>query len=182
LDSDVLNTYARITKLRPAEHPYSKQSLKNAWKGKSKSAAWAVSSFKTSGKREHYVEELQKHLYIDVYGKCGEYKCPQDLDYVTEKLYTNLLYDIIPVVYGGANYSQVAPPGSYIDALSFESPMHLAHYLKKVAKDYNLYKRYFEWKDKYKVERMRDYDFCNLCQKLHSDDFEKTAVVPDIYR
>ncbi|KAL1420195.1 hypothetical protein MTO96_024538 [Rhipicephalus appendiculatus] len=205
LDSDVLNTYARITKVRPAQQPYSKQSLKKAWKSKSKSAAWAVSKCKTSGKREHYIEELQKYLYIDVYGKCGEYKCAQDLafncnkmfakkyffylsfensickDYVTEKLYTNLLYDIIPVVYGGANYSQVAPPGSYIDALSFESPMHLARYLKKVAKDYNLYKRYFEWKDKYKVERMRIYEYCNLCRKLHSKDFKKNSVVPDIY-
>ncbi|KAH8010087.1 hypothetical protein HPB51_024762 [Rhipicephalus microplus] len=204
-DSDVRNDYATIRKVMPTQQPYSEQTLKEIWKGKSKTAVWAASSCKTSGKREHYVEELQKHLYVDVYGECGENACPRGMaqtcyqmfarnyffylslencickDYVTEKLYTPLLYDIIPVVYGGANYSNVAPSGSYIDALSFESPMYLARYLKKVAKNYKLYRSYFQWKGKYDIEPSNGYNFCNLCRKLHSDDFKKTSVVPDIY-
>ncbi|KAH6937923.1 hypothetical protein HPB50_005247 [Hyalomma asiaticum] len=206
-DSDVSNNYATISKLTSpySQQSYSEQSLKNAWKGKSKTAVWAVSSCKTSGKREDYIEELQKHLYVDVYGKCGENVCAKEngyncykmfaknyffylsfencicKDYVTEKLFKLLLHDIIPVVYGGANYTQIAPPGSYIDALSFESPMHLARHLKKVAKDFNLYKKHFQWKGKYKVEPLSGYDFCPLCRKLHSEDFKKTSVITDIF-
>ncbi|KAH7963703.1 hypothetical protein HPB52_022431 [Rhipicephalus sanguineus] len=203
-DSDVLNNYATITELMPAK-PYSKESLKNVWKGKSKTAVWAASKCKTFGKRENYIEELQKHLYVDVYGKCGENVCPLKKasscyqmfaknyffylsfencickDYATEKLFKPLMHDIIPVVYGGANYSHVAPPGSYIDALSFESPMHLARHLKKVARDFNLYKSYFEWKGRYNIDPFATYEFCTLCRKLHSEDFKKTSVVPDIY-
>ncbi|KAL1420199.1 hypothetical protein MTO96_024542 [Rhipicephalus appendiculatus] len=167
LDSDILDNYITMTKLMPAKQPYSKQSLESIWKRKFRMAAWAVSSCETSGKREHYVRELRK--YIDV-----------DVDYVTEKLFKPLMHDIIPVVYGGANYSDAAPPGSYIDALSFESPMHLARHLKRVARDFNLYKRYFEWKGKYKIKPFTYYNFCALCRKLHSADFKKTSVIPDM--
>ncbi|KAH6937924.1 hypothetical protein HPB50_005248 [Hyalomma asiaticum] len=189
----------------PAQEPYSEQSLMNAWKAKSKTAVWAVSSCRTFGKREDYIQELQKHLYIDVYGECGQNVCPKEKpfscykmfarnyffylsfencickDYVTEKLFKLLMYDIIPVVYGGANYTLVAPPGSFIDALGFESPMHLARHLKKVARDFNLYKRHFQWKAKYSIRPVAGYNFCALCRKLHSEDFRKTSVVPDIY-
>ncbi|KAH6937921.1 hypothetical protein HPB50_005245 [Hyalomma asiaticum] len=203
-DSDVLNNYGTTVKVMPSQAP-SEESLKKAWKAKSKMAVWAVSSCKTSGKREDYIEELQKYLYVDVYGKCGENVCPREKrdscyqmfaknyvfylsfencickDYATEKLFRPLMHDIIPVVFGGANYSQIAPPGSYIDALSFESPMHLARHLKKVAKDFNMYKRYFKWKGDYKIDPFTVYNFCGLCQKLHSEDFKKTSVVPDMY-
>ncbi|KAL1420191.1 hypothetical protein MTO96_024534 [Rhipicephalus appendiculatus] len=49
LDSDVLNTYATIRKLNAGQRPYSKESLKNVWKRKSKTAAWAIST--TGGTR-----------------------------------------------------------------------------------------------------------------------------------
>uniref|UniRef100_A0A224YN01 Fucosyltransferase n=1 Tax=Rhipicephalus zambeziensis TaxID=60191 RepID=A0A224YN01_9ACAR len=205
LDSDILDNYVTMTKLMPAKQPYSKQSLERIWKRKFKMAAWAVSSCETSGKREHYVQELRKYIDVDVYGNCGENHCSRKMetacykmfardyffylsfencicrDYVTEKLFKPLRHDIIPVVYGGANYSDAAPPGSYIDVLSFESPMHLARHLKKVATDYNLYKRYFEWKGKYEIKPFTYYNFCALCQKLHSADFKKSSVIPDMH-
>jgi hypothetical protein len=43
-------------------------------------------------------------------------------DYVTEKMFNALKLNTIPVVFGGANYSQILPPGSYIDALDFPDP------------------------------------------------------------
>ena len=50
--------------------------------------------------------------------------------YVTEKLSKYLMvYTIIPVVYGWADYSQVAPPHSVIDVRDFKSPKDLAKYL-----------------------------------------------------
>jgi alpha-1,3-fucosyltransferase len=38
--------------------------------------------------------------------------------------------DVVPVVYGGANYSLYAPPHSYINLDDFQSVDHLAQYLK----------------------------------------------------
>lgn len=42
-------------------------------------------------------------------------------DYVTEKFYNALLFKTVPIVYGGANYSAVAPKGSYINVRDFPS-------------------------------------------------------------
>jgi alpha-1,3-fucosyltransferase len=56
--------------------------------------------------------------------------CP---DYVTEKLFKILAHDVVPVVYGGADYTQQAPPISYIDARKFK-PKDLAGFKKKTGR------------------------------------------------
>ena len=38
-------------------------------------AAWIVSNCGTHSKREDYVEELKKHIKVDVYGACGHKTC-----------------------------------------------------------------------------------------------------------
>ena len=43
-------------------------------------------------------------------------------------------HDILPIVLGGANYSQIAPPKSYINAKDFSSPKELAGHLKYLVK------------------------------------------------
>ncbi|CAN7950610.1 unnamed protein product, partial [Ixodes hexagonus] len=202
-DSDVLDNYVRLTE-KPEPTPYSVDALRVLWEGKSTMAVWPVSHCNTFGKREHYVDELKKKITVDVYGTCGTVQCARDgehtchtmfakkyffllsfenavcKDYVTEKLYVTLLFDLIPVVFGGANYSAVAPPGSYIDALSFKSPKHLVDHLTAVAKDFNLYKSYFTWKGKYDVVPWTYYTFCNLCNKLYSEHYKRTTVYRDI--
>ena len=40
-------------------------------------------------------------------------------DYVTEKLFSALQADVVPVVLGGVNYSSLLPPYSYIDMQAF---------------------------------------------------------------
>ncbi|XP_042859522.1 alpha-(1,3)-fucosyltransferase fut-1-like [Penaeus japonicus] len=40
-----------------------------------KLVAWIVSRCATWSAREKYVDELQKHIQVDVYGKCGSLKC-----------------------------------------------------------------------------------------------------------
>merc|ERR1712032_531008 len=75
-------------------------------------------------------------------------------DYVTEKFFRTLSRLIVPVVLGGANYTRLAPPGSYINALNYPSPFHLAKELKRLAEDGQSYK-----------EAM-----CSLCSRLHSED------------
>ena len=42
-------------------------------------------------------------------------------DYVTEKFYNALQFTTVPIVYGSANYSTVAPRKSYIDVRDFSS-------------------------------------------------------------
>lgn len=73
-------------------------------------------------------------------------------DYVTEKLFDILQRRIIPIVMGSANYSAIAPPHSYIDAVKY-SPRELAAYLKLLASNEQLYNEYFWWKPHFKIER-----------------------------
>ena len=65
-------------------------------------------------------------------------------DYVTEKFFIPMSYDILPVVLGGANYSQIAPPKSYIDTKDFSSPEELAGHLKYLVENQVAYQEYFE--------------------------------------
>ena len=91
-------------------------------------------------------------------------------DYVTEKFFWIMTRNMVPVVYGGADYSSIAPPHSYIDARQFE-PKELADYLLMLDANETLYNEYFWWKDNYYVEagqeQMVKRGFCELCKKLH---------------
>ena len=62
-------------------------------------------------------------------------------DYVTEKFFMALQRNVVPVVFGGADYASLAPPHSYINALDFDSPEKLAEALILVASDRKLYNR-----------------------------------------
>ncbi|XP_037284750.1 alpha-(1,3)-fucosyltransferase C isoform X2 [Rhipicephalus microplus] len=202
-DSDVVDAYAKVTQ-RSKPTSYSLERLEQTWRNKKVTAVWAVSHCSTFGKRENYVNELRRHMSVDVYGKCGNFSCSRDVrfacyqmferkyffilsfenticrDYVTEKLYLALLYDIIPVTFGGADYQDVAPPGSYIDALQFKTPKDLADYLREVSENFVLYKSFFEWKGRYNVEPWVYYTFCELCTKLYSSSFSQRSVYPSI--
>ncbi|GAB0087878.1 Alpha-(1,3)-fucosyltransferase C [Sergentomyia squamirostris] len=95
-------------------------------------------------------------------------------DYVTEKVFNIMQYYIVPVVYGGANYSQHLPPHSYIDANDFNTATELAQYLKYLTENSEEYMKYFWWKKYYKtVVNRRVYN--NLCDKLY--DLTNTAEV-----
>ena len=104
-------------------------------------------------------------------------------DYVTEKFFEIMNHDIVPVVYGGANYSRIAPPHSYIDALKF-TPETLANYLKLLDASDKLYNEYFWWKGHYTVEAgletMARNGFCELCKKLHQDQGIKNYKVSQL--
>nr|CAD7195380.1 unnamed protein product [Timema douglasi] len=52
------------------------------------------------------------------------------LKYVTEKFFRALHSNVVPIVYGGADYKTLAPPLSYIDVSDFSSLMELSEYLK----------------------------------------------------
>ncbi|KAL1416358.1 hypothetical protein MTO96_028081 [Rhipicephalus appendiculatus] len=202
-DSDIYIPYGRVIPRHP-NSTNSKGRLEALWKSKKKTAVWAVSNCFTDGRREDFVAELRKYVDVDVYGKCGDHVCPKRrrdacyvefettyfyvlalenaicADYASEKLFDALGHYIIPVVLGGANYSEIAPSHSYIDALSFESPKRLAEYLKNLSHNYTEYAAYFNWKDSQRVVKW-DEGFCELCTKLHNRaEFQRTSTYDDI--
>ena len=151
-------------------------------------------------RREKYVKQMKKSIDVDVYGKCGKLKCSRDNetgcyqtleqnykfylsfensvcdDYVTEKFFNILDYNVIPVTYSGANFSALAPPHSYINTLDFVSVSKLSKYLLEVTADDELYASYFWWKEFYEVRRSRhdlSQSFCDLCHSLHHDHTRK---------
>ncbi|EDV19149.1 uncharacterized protein TRIADDRAFT_34075 [Trichoplax adhaerens] len=147
---------------------------------------WAVSHCLNA--RMKYVQALSKYISIDIYGICGNKTCIGTnrhcwktvfsrsmfylsfensvcAEYVTEKLWNPLLYGVVPVVLGGADYRKIAPPKSYIDARDFPSVKDLAEYLHKVSRDKNLYNSYMKWKLNWKIVVPRHW--CNLCNALH---------------
>lgn len=168
---------------------------------KTKLVAWFVSNCQSKSRRERYANALAKHIQIDVYGNCGTFYCDrasandcydmleQDYkfyfafensfcdDYVTEKLFSILKLDIVPIVFGGANYSAIAPPFSYIDAQSFKSARQLANYLRVLDSNDDLYNQYFWWKPHYRIRNhVQDLQLsmCGLCSRLHLDTALKT--------
>eukprot|EP00091_Calanus_sinicus_P007279 TRINITY_DN18262_c0_g1_i1.p1 TRINITY_DN18262_c0_g1~~TRINITY_DN18262_c0_g1_i1.p1 ORF type:complete len:150 (-),score=29.34 TRINITY_DN18262_c0_g1_i1:34-483(-) len=72
-------------------------------------------------------------------------------DYVTEKIFNALRLNTIPIVLGGANYTKILPPGSFINAGNFESPKALAAYLQTVLYNSTLYESYFSWRPFYDI-------------------------------
>ena len=175
---------------------------KNYSINKIRPVVWMASHCSTDSSRETYVQELGRFIQVDVYGKCGNLSCHRDdqtwisdpqcyitlqkkykfylsfensicNDYVTEKFFEIMNHDMVPVVYGGANYSKIAPPHSYINALEY-TPKKLAQYLQMLHENDTLYNEYFWWKSHYNVEvgweQMARHGFCDLCKKLHKDE------------
>lgn len=159
---------------------------------KTRMAVWFVSNCHTPSLREDFVRELRKTVSVDVFGACGQKSCLPKMseeclrkvsgeyrfylsfensickDYVTEKFFNILNTDMVPVVLGGASYSRIAPPDSFIDALSFKSPRELGRHLIRVAKDSRLYESYFRWRKRYTMDNQ--HYVCQICQKLHRPD------------
>lgn len=190
--SDVLLMYGDI---EPGSYMGGFNGSRNYLHGKSKTAAAIISNCKAKS-RLKYVKALAKHIDIVIFGKCGTKLlcrgCWEQLrpykfylafentvcvDYVTEKFYdTGLGHGMVPVVLGGANYSNplVAPPGSYINARNFASVKDLADFLKEVGSNSHQYNDYFNWLSSYRV-RQRGYEeqMCSLCTLLHQSRTSK---------
>ena len=84
---------------------------------------------------------------IDIYGKCRNFQCPEDqschdylaenykfylsfenslcIDYVTEKLWSQLKRDILPITFSWISNTEMLPPHSYINAVDFGSVKEL---------------------------------------------------------
>ncbi len=139
----------------------------NPAEGKTKLAIWMVTNCQAQSNRQEYIKILSKYINVDIYsadGKCGgRDACPRDYnenvcyneiektykiylsfensiceEYVPEKFFEMMARNIVPVVLGGANYSAIAPPHSYINALDY-TPRQLADYLNELDRNDKLY-------------------------------------------
>ena len=139
--------------------------------------AWMCSNCnKTYWPRLEFVNELKRHIQVDVYGACGKAKCLPDYpifsgncthvverykfylalensecdEYISEKPWQNsLAQGAVPVVYGGrkAGYQKHLPPKSFIHAGDFDSPKDLAAYLLFLHANNTMYNAYHAWRN-----------------------------------
>lgn len=181
----------------PHLHRFSRSKVRN----KTGVVAWIVSNCRSTNERERLAKKLAKYVPVDVYGACGTLKCPEDedcyafvarnylfylsfenshcRDYTTEKFFKALKKDIVPVVYGGGNYRELAPPRSFIDVEDFPSIELLGSYLNLLRQDLDGYLAYFEWKKDYWVQQGGRKAVCKLCEMLN-DPEQPEKVYEDI--
>lgn len=158
---------------------------------KPKKIAWFSSHCGVSSKRETLAEKINQHISVDMYGKCGNLKCSKERfgkcldmvgsnykfylsfensvckDYVTEKLFNVLNLNVIPIVYGDADYDSIVPSHFVIDVRKYKTVKELADYLKFLDENPEQYLKYFEWKNHYVVDTSPQEPLCQLCKKLN---------------
>ena len=133
---------------------------------------------------------LKEYVQVDTYGPCGNLTCPEsngipaqgaqaciDMlaenykfvlaferficdDFITKRFFDILKQEAVPIVFGGASYKKIAPPHSFIDALTM-NPRQLADHLKKLGANDHKYYMHFWWKDFYEVLK-----FASSCNSL----------------
>lgn len=161
--------------------------------------AWATSHCESSAfLRERYVEKLGLYIPVDVFGKCkpNTPNCPRQSkecketlkkykfylafenalceDYITEKFWEQAVrHEMVPVVMGGADYTQLVPPNSYINILDFSSVSEMAQYLLALHRNSSAYNEYFKWRTRYKVTQGMRRSWCQLCKMLHDDSLPR---------
>ncbi|XP_075982141.1 alpha-(1,3)-fucosyltransferase C-like [Anticarsia gemmatalis] len=178
---------------------------------KTKAAAWFVSNCGTRSRRQEFVTKLQSALYpygftVDVYGDCGTLRCPRNKeadcnfllkrdyffymslensfadDYVTEKLLTALKHDVVPVVFGGADYSRFLPPGSYIDGREKDT-YQIAAIMDRLAHFPQEYSQYFRWKNHYTYHNPSEVEnVCKICEALNDEAMMKKTTIYKEFR
>lgn len=167
-----------------------RQFFKNFVTDRPKLVFWQVSNCKPKA-RSKLVSLLQNYISVDICGDCGNLTCPRNIeflknastqykfylalensfctDYISEKMWRVLGYDIVPIVMGGADYASIAPPHSYINAADFKSVKDLANYLLYLDQNDDAYLAYFAWKRNYAIFNTHiAQPICGLCEILNN--------------
>ncbi|XP_013385385.1 alpha-(1,3)-fucosyltransferase C [Lingula anatina] len=193
-ESDIYSPYARLVhnERGSSVSVLSKERSLLIAKKKSKLVAWMASHCPTSSRREEYVEQLQKYIPVDVYGKCGPLVCERNdtrcsellnndykfylafenglsKDYVTEKFFNMIPLNVIPITRSGANFSRLGIPAVlHLDTRDFKSPKDLAEYLKRLDQDDESYAALLRAKVKYRNQIVQPWNsYCDLCKKMN---------------
>uniref|UniRef100_A0A0K8U973 Fucosyltransferase n=1 Tax=Bactrocera latifrons TaxID=174628 RepID=A0A0K8U973_BACLA len=96
-------------------------------------------------------------------------------DYVGENFFKALGFSLLPVVFGGANYTRFVPPNSYINARDFASIRELADYLLYLDQNPEEHIKYFTWQEKYYLQET-PYDLWDICEYLQNADKVKLEI------
>lgn len=180
-DSDVPTPYGRTVRLTDAERQ-NMPPLPNFFEKNNRMVAILGSNCRGQNHRWRYVNQLKNHLQVDVYGGCGNLKCPGHFtkdckplkdykfylafensncrEYITEKLWWNAYQkESVPVVMGAPkeDYVKLCPPNSFLHVDDFASPAELAKRLLELASNETAYNRFFEWKKEYRVSNEHGY-------------------------
>ncbi|KAM3912243.1 3-galactosyl-N-acetylglucosaminide 4-alpha-L-fucosyltransferase FUT3-like [Leptodactylus fuscus] len=181
-DSDIYTPYGYIESLKETQNFTIPK--------KSKLVSWVTSKWYPGVPRVLYYQELKKHLPIDIYGSGHQRLSKQDMystiaqykfylsfensiypDYITEKLWTNALgTGTVPVVLGTSreNYERYIPGDAFIHVNDFPSAKELADYLLELDKDDEKYRKYFNWRYRYRVMYWKGwaYSYCKACEEI----------------
>nr|XP_014091802.2 uncharacterized protein LOC106618538 [Bactrocera oleae] len=150
--------------------------------------------------RKELIERITQNMDVHTYGECGEYSCDEGSckfvphsrgnktykfflafeeelceDYVSESFFKALNGSMLPVVFGGANYTRFAPPNSYINARDYASIRELTEYLLYLDQNPEEHIKYFTWYERYYV-RGYSYDLQDICEYLKKADKVKLKV------
>ena len=201
LCSNFLTSITKPCRLSPTWNSSRTEMVKKV-RQKTELVAWFAGHCSTKGGREDYINELSKHIKIDIYGGCGTLECkrkfPADYehcdlmldrkykfylsfenslckDYVTEKLFRMFKKDVVPIVRGAANYSRFMPQGTYIDVKDFDTPKDLANFLQMLNKREDLYLDYLLKKETMTCVDEEPY-LCRLCRHLHANRHKTERV------
>ena len=81
LDSDIYAPYGMVQSVKPiSDAEWESDYWRNLPARKKKKVAWFVTNCHTPSQREIFVSELEKYIDVDIYGQCGELKCPRGSD------------------------------------------------------------------------------------------------------
>ena len=149
-----------------------------------------ISNCIDDARRYKLIDYFRKFINIDVFGKCGNplpdddnlkssyqfYLAIENSDcrkYVTEKYWSTLMRNQIPIVAWKQPTDGLVIPNSYINVYDFKDLAAAGAYIKDVSENRTMYNSYFDWKLIYKqVFKM---GFCTLCKELK--DSNKNAQV-----
>lgn len=107
-DSNIPMNLRRNVTIGPNKLYHLKQTNVTYHQNKSRLIAWFVSVCKTQSQREEYVNELQRHIPVDIYGQCGPLKCGASRNQLNRSY---------------CDYELLSAPGSYKFYLSFENSL-----------------------------------------------------------
>ncbi|ELU18129.1 hypothetical protein CAPTEDRAFT_114338 [Capitella teleta] len=177
-----------------------------AKKRKDVPVAWFASRCLTQSRREDYVKELQEHIKVDIYGKCGDKQCGSNTrnddcdetllnaqgsykfylsfenclcdDYVSEKIWKVMNLNVIPVVMGGVEYSNIMPKDSFIDVRDFNSAKDLAKYISYLKNNDTAYNAMLRNKASLRGVSLKPHKStgCKICQRLHETKGQVSVV------
>ncbi|XP_041465484.1 alpha-(1,3)-fucosyltransferase C-like [Lytechinus variegatus] len=163
-DTDIVFPYGSLQKIKALPEPPpipKKTKLIAAMNGNCNPYYW---------QRTELINEIQKHLSVDYYGKCGKagqlpqknttetlqqykfylsFENSECRDYITEKVWKNSLSNgIVPIVYGSTRegYEKTLPKDSFIFLEDFSNMSAFVDYIHALDEDEARYKKYFDWK------------------------------------